>query len=81
MAGKSRFGDEEKLFILRELLVGGVLFWTEELRACQEKRTQCYGMQAVFSWRSGLNPILSGMILLITLSQNIARSVCLKFKL
>ncbi|MBK5102503.1 MAG: transposase, partial [Desulfobacteraceae bacterium] len=48
---------------------------TEEVRACQHKRTQCYGMQAVFSWRSGLNGILSGMILLITLSQNIARSV------
>jgi transposase len=54
---------------------------TEEVRACQQKRTQCYGMQAVFSWRSGLNGILSGMILLITLSQNIARSVCLKFRL
>jgi transposase len=54
---------------------------TEEVRACQHKRTQCYGMQAVFSWRSGLNGILSGMILLIALSQNIARSVCLKFRL
>lgn len=54
---------------------------TEEVRACQQKRTQCYGMQAVFSLLSGLNRILSGMILLITLSQNIARSVCLKFRL
>jgi len=54
---------------------------TEEVRACQHKRTQCYGVQAVFNWRSGLNGVLSGMILLITLSQNIARSVCLKFKL
>lgn len=54
---------------------------TEEVRACQQKRTQCHGMQAVFSLLSGLNRILSGMILLITLSQNIARSVCLKFRL
>ena len=54
---------------------------TEKVRACQQKRTQCYGMQAVFSWLSGLNSILSGIILLIALSQNIARLVCLKFRL
>ena len=53
---------------------------TEEVRTSQHKRTQCYGIQAVFSWLSGLNGILSGMILHIALSQNIARSVCLKFR-
>ena len=53
----------------------------EEVRACQQKRTQFRDMGAAFSRLYGLNSILSGIILLITLSQNIARSVCLKFRL
>ena len=54
---------------------------TEEVRAYQQKSTQFRDIETAFSWRSGLNGILSGIIFLITLSQNIARSVCLKFRL
>ena len=32
---------------------------TEEVRACQRKRTQCYAMEALFNWLSGLNGPLS----------------------
>ncbi len=32
---------------------------TEEVRACQRKRTQCYAMEALFNWLSGLNGSLS----------------------
>jgi hypothetical protein len=53
----------------------------EEVRTCQQKRTQFRDMGAAFSRLYRFNSILSGIILLITLSQNIARAVCLKFRL
>jgi len=54
---------------------------TEEVRACKQKRAQFRDMEAAFRRLYGFNSILSGIILLITLFQNIARSVCLKFRL
>ncbi len=54
---------------------------TEEVRACQQKRTQFRDIEAAFSRLYGFKSILSGIILLIALSQNIARTVCLKFRL